>query len=133
MRSYVHDLRELATAILSGCSDIRYVARISIERSLFVTAKRIAIDHLGYDLRNFGISAREAVETSGARKRIVDTLLLAFEIRAALGNLTSTHPYVTADASSQFFEGRQEAIRLLANSCLRYADQAEALLAEAPK
>ena len=136
MTHYAQRMRNIGQLLQAESPDITYSHRINIERSVFVTAKWIAGRYLDYDLRSFNAGSRKDVEDridhSEIPRVVRDTVLMAFEVRAGLGKLTSTHAYVADDIDHGVFRGREEALKGLGRLLYRYAEQIVAVTGLAP-
>jgi hypothetical protein len=99
--------------------------RSSIERSLFVSAKSLALAHANVDLRSFAGDSRDhlykQLVTEDAPIWAKNLIARAFELKAVLSKLASNDAYVSQELASEFASGRTEAILAFAARLRAYS------------
>ena len=127
MNKHAEQLVRHAERLQRDRPTLTYLLRTQVERHLFVTCKSLSREHYSYDLRDFGIASREDVvqcdAVSAAPRVVLETILMGFELRAALGKLASGDPYMGWEGAAAALPGRDDAIRHFAKRLRCFAEQ----------
>ncbi len=134
MNARSEELLHLSDHLQGDAPDLPYLTRVKIERHLFGSCKKLVHALYGYDLQTFELDSRREIErrhdVSPVPAAGVETIWMAFELRAALANLASGDPYLNWELAGPSLPGRADAIKALGKALTRYARRVSELIDE---
>lgn len=134
MNAHSEELLRLSDQLLGDVPDLSYLTRVKIERHLFGSCKKLVHALYEYDLQTFELESRQEIERrhdeDPASSAGIETIWMAFELRAILTNLASGDPYLNWELAGPSLPGRTDAIKALGIALTRYARRVSELIGE---
>ena len=125
-------LREAIQRLEAEPDCLGFEVRAHLERGIYGTARSLSRTYLHHNLVGFSLAAREQLERlrsdAHGMRDVLQTLDLAFELKAVLAILASGNPYLQMDLLEPRVQGKRAVLDAFIRRLRGYARRIERLM-----